>query len=271
MKLNKLAVCCALALPVLYGCNSNDSSDNTVVPPPSVTLEFETIPTVRNWEATEGSYQVTANSRIVINPGNTESTLAGITTNISDTAEKFQETILAVTGLNLTIETSDTLRNGDISLTLLGNENDELGPEGYKLKVGDTVEIEANTNTGLFYGTQTILQLLQQDDEKSRIARGEVTDYPSLTERGIMVDAGRKYWEVDSLKDVIRQMGWMKMNRLHLHLTEWNAFRLDSDNPELEGLAALRAYTREDIAELEAVAKLNHVCDRTGNRYSGTW
>ncbi len=61
------------------------------------------------------------------------------------------------------------------------------------------------------------------------------------------------------MKDLIRQMGWLKLNRLHLHLTDWKAFRLDSDDASLEGLAALGSYDRSTIEALEAVAKRHHV------------
>src|SRR3989442_1344777 len=82
---------------------------------------------------------------------------------------------------------------GDFFLTLK-NSDRGIGNEGYLLKVGDAVIISANTSTGVFYGTRTILQILLQDSAKTHIVRGTARDYPRYQERGFMLDVGRKFF-----------------------------------------------------------------------------
>ncbi len=72
-----------------------------------------------------------------------------------------------------------------------------------------------------------------------------------------MIDAGRKYYQPSSIERLIRDAAWYKLNTVHLHLTEYNAFRLNS--PKFPGLASAQSYTRSDIADFERVAAKYHV------------
>ncbi|WP_133406479.1 family 20 glycosylhydrolase [Parashewanella tropica] len=222
---------------------------------------IETVPSIKSWSGGAGQFSALNNANVIINSNSsrTESTLSGITTTVTETANHFILDLKATTGLNYQATTNNTANSGDVLLTLLNTYDSSIGDEGYKLDIGDYVEVKANTVTGLYYGTQSLLQALKSDDDNKDIAKGTVSDFPTLPERGIMIDAGRKYWQLSYLKDLIRVLGWQKMNRLHLHLTEWNAFRLSSNNPALNGLAALGSYTESEINELEALAKKHHV------------
>ncbi|MEV0589030.1 family 20 glycosylhydrolase [Nonomuraea sp. NPDC050310] len=73
-----------------------------------------------------------------------------------------------------------------------------------------------------------------------------------LAVRGVMLDLGRRYWELDYLRAFIPRIAALGYNRLQLHLTEWNAFRLRL--PDYEGLAAERSYTPEEINDLVRLA-----------------
>ena len=72
---------------------------------------------------------------------------------------------------------------------------------------------------GAFYGTRTVLQLLHQ---ASTIPAGTAVDWPSYSERGLMVDVGRKFFTVDWLCRHVRELSYLKLNYLHraLHQTE---------------------------------------------------
>ena len=220
----------------------------------------EVLPTLRQWTGGVGTFTLTASSRIVINSGSntTSSTLHGITTDIQSTAANLREQFYLSTGLSLSIVSASTAQSGDILLTLLNSRNGTLGDEGYVLSIGNTIEISANTVTGIFYGRQTILQIVAQSVDLRTLPRGTATDYPEKDHRAIMLDMGRKYWEMSHLRDTIRRMSWHKLNILHMHLTENDAFRLDSLN--YPGLAPVgESYTKEQIRELEDLAKDHHV------------
>ncbi len=217
------------------------------------------IPSLREWQGSSGTFMIDSASRIVVDPP--------YTAQLQDTARVFQNDLFAATGFSLPVTNTGSPALGDFFLTL-SNSDRGIGNEGYLLKVGDTVIISANTSTGIFYGTRTILQTLLQDSTRTHIVRGTARDYPRYQERGFMLDAGRKFFSLSSLEDYVKVMAWYKMNDFHLHLNDnqidggkspdWKhkyaAFRLYSIR--FKGLAAKDgSYTERDMHELQAVAR----------------
>ncbi|MBK1790938.1 family 20 glycosylhydrolase [Persicirhabdus sediminis] len=139
-------------------------------------------------------------------------------------------------------------------LIQLDAANNELGAEGYQLEVADQIKLTASTNTGIFYGLQTLSQLAGNADG---VMKGKVIDQPQVKQRAFMVDCGRHYFEVEFLEKLMRQMARLKMNVLHLHFTEWNGFRLESD--VYPGLASEQAYSKKDIRHLQDYAAKYHI------------
>ena len=218
------------------------------------------IPSLRNWTGGTGTFTISGTSRIVIDSSatTTSTTLHGITTDITYTAQNFKDQLEMVTGLSLSIVTQSTTSAGDILLSLLNTRDATLGDEGYRMTIGTTVEIEANTNNGITYARQTILQVLTQSDTLRDLPHGTATDYPAYQHRSFMLDMGRKFWQMGFLEDTIIRLGWQKINVLHMHLTEHAFFRLDS--PSFPGLApAGESYTRADIDRLHRLAKKHNV------------
>lgn len=64
-----------------------------------------------------------------------------------------------------------------------------------------------------------------------RPPRLQVRDHPDVAVRGLMMDAGRRYWQPDMLRTLLRELAWQHGNRLQLHLTEWNGFRVRLADP----------------------------------------
>jgi hexosaminidase len=123
----------------------------------------------------------------------------------------------------------------------------------------------------VFYGAQTVLQMLRSRPGDATLPRGSARDWPTQRERGLLLDAGRKYYSPDFIVQTIREMSYLKLNTLQLHLSDNNAFRLVSER--FPYLAAPQAYTRADIASFEAAAHRYHVtitprsrCPRTPER-----
>jgi hexosaminidase len=163
-----------------------------------------------------------------------------------------------------------------------------LRKEGYHLSVTSThVTITANQPAGLFYGVQTLLQLLPKEIESKVIVRDakwiipavEITDYPKLAWRGLMFDVARHFFTKVEVMQYINTMARYKYNVLHLHLTDDEGWRIEIKGfPKLTEIGAWNVkrvgefgdfippkpdeprdyggfYTQEDIRELVQFAK----------------
>ena len=124
-------------------------------------------------------------------------------------------------------------RPGDVVLALVTGDR-SLGDEGYRLVVDATgVRITARRASGLFWGTQTLRQLLPAGVESRtrqqgpwRVPRGTIHDRPRFAWRGAMLDVARHFFGVAEIERLIDLMSLYKLNRLHLHLTDDQGWRL---------------------------------------------
>lgn len=116
---------------------------------------------------------------------------------------------------------------GDLRLTL----GTSPGPGGYWLRVDDTgIEIEADAHAGLFAGIQTLRQLVT-DGEVPHLV---IEDYPRFAYRGAMLDVARHFFGVADVRRYIDDIALLKINHLHLHLTDDQGWRIQIDSwPEL--------------------------------------
>ncbi|HTQ66255.1 MAG TPA: family 20 glycosylhydrolase [Puia sp.] len=164
----------------------------------------------------------------------------------------------------------------------------EIGTEGYRLSVTPKlVLIKANQPAGLFYGVQTLLQLLPKEIESKTAQKNivwqvpavEITDYPRFGWRGLMLDVSRHFFTKEQVKDFIDNMVRYKFNLLHMHLTDDEGWRVEIKSlPRLTQVGAWNVkrvgtfgefnppaadeprdyggfYTQEDIKELVQYAK----------------
>ncbi len=115
-----------------------------------------------------------------------------------------------------------------------------LRPEEYVLTVDSKgVVIKAADAKGFFYGKQTLAQMQQQSD--GELPPCTITDYPRFGYRGVMLDVVRCYLPVDEIKKVIDVAAELKLNTLHLHLTDDNGWRLEIKKyPKLTEVGAWR-------------------------------
>lgn len=182
--------------------------------------------------------------------------------------------------------------NPDIRLAILSTPDAEIGKEGYKLSVRTSgVTIEANEAAGLFYGVQTLLQLLPKEIESKQVVNGltwsipvvNIKDYPRFGWRGLMFDVSRHFFTKEEVKRFIDDMVKYKYNLLHLHLTDDQGWRLEIKTyPKLTTVGAWNVkkegrfntfskpaadeprnyggfYTHEDIKEIVAYAASRYV------------
>lgn len=146
--------------------------------------------------------------------------------------------------------------------------------EGYTLKVtSDKVDIVGKSAQGVFYGMQTLMQLLPAeiesqtvvDDIAWKIPAVTVRDYPRFPYRGMMLDVTRHYNDLDFIKKQIDLLAMFKINRFHWHLTDDQLWTIEIKRyPELTTIGSVRneqdgtvhkgCFTQEQVKELVAYA-----------------
>jgi hexosaminidase len=207
---------------------------------------------------TTGTYSLTANTRIYIEPANTELQAIG---------HYFAERLINATGYAIQVSpTSGTPPKGNIHLTT-ENGDAALGEEGYELTVTpDGVTLRAYQPAGLFRGLQTLRQLLPPDIESEslrpgpwRIPAGTIRDMPRFAYRGAMLDVTRHFFSVEDVKRYIDLISYYKINTLHLHLSDDQGWRLEIKSwPKLTTVGSLTEvgegsggfYTQEQYADI---------------------
>lgn len=112
--------------------------------------------------------------------------------------------------------------------------------EGYNIYVDkNRVTVTAPTAAGLFYGVQTLEQLIEEGH--GEISQLSVTDAPRFPYRGVMIDVSRNFRDKEFIKKQIDAMARLKLNRLHLHLTDGAGWRVEIEKyPRLTEFAAWR-------------------------------
>ncbi|WP_189036593.1 beta-N-acetylhexosaminidase [Streptomyces daqingensis] len=119
-----------------------------------------------------------------------------------------------------------------------GKGKSALGGEGYRLEVTEQAAVvSAPTTAGLFHGVQTLRQLLPPRVESKteqpgpwQVAGGTITDKPRYGYRGAMLDVSRHFFGVDEVKRYIDQLALYKVNKLHLHLSDDQGWRIAIDS-----------------------------------------
>ena len=161
-------------------------------------------------------------------------------------------------------------------------------PESYTLSVtSQRIEIRATSGAGLFYGMQTLLQLMQPTSTGSySVPSVEIEDTPRFAYRGLMLDVSRHFSTKEFIKKQIDALAYYKINRLHLHLTDAAGWRLEIKKyPLLTDFAAWRTdptwkkwwnggrkylrydepgasggyYTQDDIREILEYARQHYI------------
>ena len=167
------------------------------------------------------------------------------------------------------------------SVRLANLNNGEISG-GYRLKISldKGIEIEGNDAAGVFYGVQTLIQLLPtQAGILPRLPEVEIEDYPRFEYRGLLLDVVRHFFPVDYVKRYIEFMALHKLNYFHWHLTDDQGWRVEMKcRPELTTIGAYRNgeieglfpgkyhylpygnyYTHDEIREVVEYAAERHI------------
>ena len=190
-------------------------------------------------------------------------------------AAYFQSKILYSTGYNLNIKNSGS--SNTISLQI--DKSLKIGNEGYQLTVTPKkVIVKAKTPQGVFYGMQSVMQLLPPQIESETIIDNvaweipcvEIKDEPAYGYRGMMLDVCRHFHDVEFVKKQLDIMAMFKMNYFHWHLTDDHLWTIEIKKyPRLAEVGSVRRnadgsihrgfYTQEQIKEVVAYAAERYI------------
>ena len=249
---NKFVSLKALALLVIF-CLTGSLTRAAVNPKPFV------VPELKQWTGKDGNFTPGKDTRIVCTSQNPE---------LLRIARMFADDYQQMFGQTLSVAQGKAT-SGDFVLSLSADK--KLGEEGYAIKITDRVTISAPTPTGLYWSTRTLLQLAEQNQERS-LPQGTIRDYPDYPLRGFMIDCGRKFIPMAYLQDLVKIMAYYKMNTLQVHLNDngfkqyfehnWDktyaAFRLESEI--YPGLTARDgSYSKKEFIDFQKQAASNFV------------
>jgi hexosaminidase len=195
-------------------------------------------------------------------------------------ANYLKEAIQIQTGLKLKITSKNNSKN--IQLVLLEPKIANFNKEQYEIVVSDSkIIISAPTKHGLFYGIQTLLQMVPFEKKNEIVIPSmKISDAPKYAWRGMHLDVCRHYFPISFIKKYIDYLAHYKMNIFHWHLTEDQGWRIEIKKyPKLTEVGAWRNgsmigryddqkfdtikyggfYTQEEIKEVVAYASQRHI------------
>jgi hexosaminidase len=236
--------------------------------------ELNLVPVPSKIKTNSGQFIVNPQTQIVLTPDNQE---------MRNAIDLFNQLLNRAAGYRLPVTDSSVATNGIICKINSAIANSE----GYKLSVQkNLITLEAQTPQGIFYGMQTLRQLLPFQIERPFLGNiawsipcVEIEDAPRFVYRGLMLDVGRHFQSKQFVMKFIDMLAYHKMNTFHWHLTEDQGWRIEiKQYPKLTEVGAYRNrtldgrytspdkrkwdntryggfYTQEDIKEVLAYAK----------------
>ena len=132
------------------------------------------------------------------------------------------------------------------SITLSLNFKSELPAEGYQLTISENQVFLEGRGAGLFYGVQTLIQLLHASNPGyGTIPCAVIKDHPRFPYRGMHLDVARHFFDVDFIKKYLDLMAEYKLNNFHWHLTDDQGWRIEIKKyPKLTEIGGMRAQTK---------------------------
>ncbi len=239
----------SLSLLAWTGCG--DSSDAPITDDLAVE-RLAVIPAPDSIEVGHGHLLLGQRTRIVVERAQDEAV-----------AELLAEVLRPPTGLPFPVAQGSPSK-GDIVLAT----DDTIGPEGYILDIGATnATIRASSSAGLFYGCQSLRQLLPaaiesrelQPEFDWKLPMVRIDDAPRFEWRGVMLDVARHFFSVTEVQRVIELASRYKLNRVHLHLTDDQGWRIHIDSwPDLTAIGSMMDasggpggfYSKDDYREI---------------------
>jgi len=227
------------------------------------------IPLPQQFSVDEGRFRIDSSTRICLSSNDLE---------LASAAELFAGLIRQSSDMELPIDQLSTREDPGNAISLILADRG-LGEEGYELVVKKSgILITAKTSQGIFYGLQSVRQLLPPQIESSERVEGlqllvplvQIKDRPSYAWRGLMLDESRHFFGKAYVKKLLDQMALLKMNVFHWHLTDAPGWRLEVKKyPKLTSVGGIgnhsdpnapaAYYTQNDVREIIAYATERHI------------
>jgi hexosaminidase len=224
------------------------------------------IPEPMKMELGDRHFHITDTTRIVVDPAT------------RDSGAYLAQLLSKPLGQYVEVDDSSIHPKAKHSIFLTIDPSVNLGDEGYKLSVThETIRITAATDAGVFYGIQTLRQLLPVQIEEGKPVKIShlivpvltIEDEPRYRWRGFMLDVSRHFFTVDFIKRTLDLMALQKLNTFHWHLTDDQGWRIEIKKyPELTSVGAWRTddgqryggfYTQDQIRDVVQYAAARHI------------
>jgi len=204
-------------------------------------LDISIIPKPQSIELKKGWFVINSQTRILYNKGDME------------TANYLQKQLKTDVDISLEVKELNNPKGTDNCIWILKAPElkNQLGEEGYYLQIDKSgIKISAATSTGIFYGIQSLRQLLpinkkEKTENQLTIPCLSIKDKPRFSWRAFMLDEARHYKGMEVVKNLLDQMALHKMNVFHWHLTDDQGWRIEIKKyPNLTEIGSKRADTQ---------------------------
>lgn len=249
MKMNLLA---GLMMTISIGVNVQAKESNAlqIIPEPQKTV------------LSAGQFTLSGTTVVVCNP--------------SDDSKSVGDNLVGIIQNSLGVECriSDKYAPHQSAIVLTINKNSAANPEAYQLKIEHSkILISASSAQGLFYGVQTLRQMLPVQKTGAgtcSLPCLTITDEPRFAYRGLHLDVSRHFFDKAFIFKYIDLMAMYKFNKFHWHLTDDQGWRIEVKKyPKLTSVSSVRVdckgdtvkgfYTQQDIREVVAYAASRYV------------
>jgi len=237
--------------------NAGDAKEPSIIPLP------------QQFSVDEEWFRIDSSTRICLSSNDLE---------LASAAELFAGLIRQSSDMELPIGQLSSREDPENAISLVLADRG-LGDEGYELVVKKSgILITAKTSQGIFYGLQSVRQLLPPQIESSEPIEGlqllvplvQIKDQPSYAWRGLMLDESRHFLGKAYVKKLLDQMAMLKMNVFHWHLTDAPGWRLEIKKyPKLTSVGGIgnhsdpgapaAFYTQDDVRNIVAYAAERHI------------
>lgn len=266
-------LCIVFLLLLLTACTGKKTAQHTK-------STYALLPVPVNMQLQKGNFKLSEKTTLLIDKQDTA---------LKSLANYLVEELKQTAGINVQISGIDADTNNCIQLlidTTIYSPAQNISPkitEAYLLDVRlNKITIHAANTDGLFYGIQTLLQLVQVNEDEIFVPAIHIVDYPAFSWRGMHLDVCRHFFPVDSVKKMLDAMAMHKLNVFHWHLTDDQGWRIEIKKyPLLTAIGGWRKetvvghmsanpltydgqkyggfYTQQQIKEVVAYAKSRHI------------
>jgi len=230
-------------------------------------MRLPLIPKPESVQIQKGLFHISENTVIVVDGEETRSD-----------AEVFNQSLQQMFGMRLKVLQADAPMVNPIML--FKTNSSYFKKDSYQLIVQPNKISITGKDAGVFYGLQSLLQLLQRDSSGLAVPAVQVGDGPKFSWRGMHLDVSRHFFPKEFIKKYIDLIALYKMNTFHWHLTDDQGWRIEIKKyPKLTEVGAWRNgsmvgayhdqqfdtiryggfYTQDDIREIVAYAEKRHV------------